>query len=104
MEKLKVVAVHDAAGRIEGFVTSRPDTPTGSLVTAPGQAISEIDVPEAMLEGDEREALERLSGVLHRYQTEYRIERETSVRLVPKRESAQGELHPMRPRRDTEES
>jgi hypothetical protein len=84
---MRFTAVHDRHGNIAALTASPPDAPPATLVTdAAGELVTEVEVPEEIIDLTEPENEQRVVEVMQ----DFRVEVKTEGRLVRKSSSNTG--------------
>ena len=84
---MRFTAVHDRNGNIAALMASPPDAPPATAVTDAGaQFVTEVEVPEEIIDLTEPESEQRVVEVLQ----DFRVEVETEGRIVRKSSSNTG--------------
>lgn len=76
---MKVLAIHDAKGNIDAVIVRPGDAPMGATA-APGQMVTEVEVPDVKIDPADPRSYQRLIDMLR----EFRVEVKTVARLVKK--------------------
>jgi cytochrome c1 len=64
---MKSLAIHDHEGNIAALFTGPADGPPATVVTEPGQFVTEVDVAESAIDIAELDTEERAEEVLAQY-------------------------------------
>jgi hypothetical protein len=76
---MRAIVVHDRNGNIAGLAISPPDAPLLFPTPAPGQLVTEVDLPEDGVDlSSEQRAIETLKGFRVYLKTEAKLVRKTS--------------------------
>jgi hypothetical protein len=80
---MKVRVIHDRDGAIAGLITFSPDAPPPSVTLEPGLTLTEVEVPEGVLDLDPSrpESEQQIGEALQ----ELRVEVKTTAKLAKRR-------------------
>jgi hypothetical protein len=79
---MKLIAIHDAVGRISTLLTLPPNSPLGEVETGAGQFTTELEISEMKFDFNAPEIQNHLAEIIENYLVECEPQRDTLGRLV----------------------